>query len=339
MKKTCIALGVALAAAGAFYAGRRSASGPRPARGMDAPAAVGVEPSLPSEGEANDFDMAIPVLDMVGKGYLKLAGDDWERAEEEIVERSEFEDEVSSIARELADALERENERDAKECLRKLARYRKLTLLNALRGLVRHGDVEQRKDALYALALSFGTGSNRKRAYFSKDIDAEWTDRDDLGVIADGRGEPSGEAELSAQISHDIVCAFEDGLSDEDADVKQVAFDAMLSLEEEERGVLAQQVLFGEDAEMKRQLMSSIAGSKDHQDVMLSIAGLESDDAELRAIAESNVKMATGQDFTTQDEALDWVESQTESAISAAETNLATEGELLESSSVSSDGE
>jgi hypothetical protein len=342
-QKTSIAVGAVLAAAAIFFIGRRSASGPRPGRELDEPVAAvaGVGQMLPAEIPPMDSETetAISVLNMLGKGHMALANDGWEMAEEEVVDRSEFDDEVSALAGELFDSLERESERDVKECLRKLARYRKLTLLNALRGLVRHGNVEQRKNALYALALSFGSGSSKKRAYYSKDIDAEWTDRDDLGVIADGRGEPDNAAELSAQISHDIVCTVEDGLSDEDADVKQVAFDAMLSLEEEERGVLAQQVLSGEDAAMKLQLISSISGSKDHQDVMLSIAALESDDPALRDLAKNNVKMATGQDFATQDEALDWLESHTESAIRTAESNLATEGELLESSSVSSDGE
>lgn len=234
-----------------------------------------------------------------------------EAVDEEVVQRSKHEDEVAAIAAELAAALDVGDEAAVAEIRHNLAVYRKQTLLNALRGLVRHGTPEQRRNALYALALSFGAGSAKMRTSVSESGVTTKPDDADLGVVGDGLPESPDELERQAHRTHDIVCAVGDGLEDNDPSVRQAAFDAMMALESEERGVLAQQILSGENVEMKRRLLAEFSGSEDRQDLMLSISALEDEDPSVRSMAEGNVKSATGQDLKTQDEALAWVESQT----------------------------
>ena len=251
-----------------------------------------------------------------------------ESVEEETVRRSKYEGEVSDFAATLYAALSEEDGDAVREVLHSLAAYRKQTLLTALRGLVRHGSPEQRRNALYALALSFGAETSKMRTSVTKSGEMTKADDEDLGVIGDGIPESPDAMEREAKRSHDIVCAVADGLEDNDASVRQAAMETMLALESEERGVLAQQVLSGEDADAKRHLLSAISDSEDRQDLMLSIAALGSDDPSVRTLAAANVKAATGQDFRTQDEALEWVESHTTAAVEAdkAEAALSEHG-------------
>lgn len=256
---------------------------------------------------------------------------------ESEISRSEFEDEISELDERLVEALADNDPARVRECTARLLRYRKLTLLNALRGLVRHGEPIQRQNALYALAVVFGAGSPKKRSYASGSGETEWTESADFGVISDGIGEPDGDAELAAQISHDIVCAVEDGLQDASTEVQAAAFDALMSLNEEERGVLSQQIISGDDADMKRKLIAAISSSGEKIDLMLSISAMDSDDALVRAMANNNIRSMTGESFATQEEALDWVEERTADAVKAAEESLPDEAgaEPLDVESVS----
>ena len=253
--------------------------------------------------------------------------------EEDTVQRSKYEDEVSAIAAQLADAMASEDEDAMREIARNLAVYRKQTLLNAIRGLVRHGLPEQRRNALYALALSFGSGTSKMRTSVTKNGETTQPDNADLGIVGDGLSESPGELERQARQTHDIVCAVGDGLEDNNSSVRQAAFETMMSLDDEERGALSQQVLSGENVELKRRLLSEISGSEDKQDLMLSMSALENEDPSVRSLAEANVKAATGQDLKTQDEALEWMESQTAAAVAAVEAEAKASGEGVSASS------
>lgn len=270
--------------------------------------------------------------------FMDVAEDDVvEVIEEDAVQRSKYEDEVSAIAAELAAALASEDEDAVREIARSLAVYRRQTLLNAIRGLVRHGLPDQRRNALYALALSFGPGTSKMRTSVTKNSETTQPDDADLGIVCDGLPESPDELERQARQTHDIVCAVGDGLEDNDTSVRQTAFEAMMSLDDEERGVLSQQVLSGEDVELKRRLLSELSGSEDRQDLMLSISALEDEDPSVRSLAAANVEAATGQDFKTQDEALEWLESQTDAAISAAEAEAKASGEGASASGLDSE--
>ena len=266
-----------------------------------------------------------PVIDVTEDDVVEVV-------EEDTVQRSKYEDEVSAIAAELAAALASEDENALREIVRSLAVYRKQTLLNAIRGLVRHGLPEQRRNALYALALSFGSGTSKMRTSVTKNSETTQPDDADLGIVSDGLPESPDELERQARQTHDIVCAVGDGLEDNDTSVRQAAFEAMMSLDDEERGILSQQVLSGEDVELKRRLLSELSGSEDKQDLMLSISALENEDPSVRSLAAANVEAATGQDFKTQDEALEWLESQTDAAIAAAEAEAKASGEGVSAS-------
>jgi len=108
--------------------------------------------------------------------------------------------------------------------------------------------------------------------------------------------------------------------------VKQAAFVAMQALDEEERGVLSQQILGGDDSALKQQLLADAATGGTESDLKVSIAGLENGDETVRKMAEANVKAATGQDLITQDAAAAWLEAKTEAAIQKAESEAAVYG-------------
>jgi hypothetical protein len=151
-------------------------------------------------------------------------------------------------------------------------------------------------------------------------------DKSDLGTISDGEPEAETDEEREAQRSHDIVSAVGEGLVDSDASVKQAAFVAMQALDEEERGVLSQQILGGDDSALKQQLLADAATGGTESDLKVSIAGLENGDETVRKMAEANVKAATGQDLITQDAAAAWLEAKTEAAIQKAESEAAVDG-------------
>jgi len=239
---------------------------------------------------------------------------------------SKYADDVAVVAAELAAALSEGDNKGVCERMRQLACFRKKTLLNAFRDLIHRGTPEQRRNALCALAMSFGEGSGKIRAFALKNGESIEMDRSDLGTISDGEPEADTDEDREAQRSHDIVSAVGEGLVDSDASVKQAAFVAMQALDEEERGVLSQQILGGDDSALKQQLLADAATGGTESDLKVSIAGLENGDETVRKMAEANVKAATGQDLITQDAAAAWLEAKTEAAIQKAESEAAVYG-------------
>lgn len=242
------------------------------------------------------------------------------------VKASKYAEDVAAIAADLSAALMSGDTTKAREFMRQLASFRRQTLLNALRGLVHHGTPEQRKNALYALALAFGEGSRRIRSFSTKEGEKLGLDKSDLGTISDGEPEAGTIEEREAKRSYEIVNAVGEGLRDADATVKEAAFEAMRSLAEEESGILSQQLLCGDDSAMKQKLLEDVAGSTAEQDLKISIAALENADAKVREMAEANVKAATGKEMKTQEEAMSWLESRTEEAIRKAQSEVDANG-------------
>ena len=260
-------------------------------------------------------------------------GDSDEVVEVEEVENdrevkvSVYSEDVAGIAADIYSALSGNDEKKVRELMRQLARFRKRTLLSALRGLIRHGTAEQRRNALYALALAFGEGVGKIRAFSTKEGEVLKMDWSDLGTISDGEPEMGTSEEQAAQISHEIVNAVGEGLCDEDASVKQAAFETMRALAEEESGILSQQLLSGDDSAMKQKLLEDVAGATSDQDLKISIAALGSEDAAVRSLAERNIKAASGKDLTRQEDALAWLEARTDAAIKRVESEGAEAGD------------
>ena len=266
---------------------------------------------------------------ILGNGKTHQAEEEAEAVDAEVVEDvkvSRYAEDVAGIAADLSVALMAGETLKAREFMRQLASFRRQTLLNALRGLIRHGTPEQRKNALYALAMAFGEGSRRIRSFSTKEGEKLDMDKSDLGTISDGEPETGTIEEREAKRSYEIVRAVGEGLNDEDATVKQAAFEAMRALAEEEAGILAQQLLCGDDSSLKQKLLEDVAGSTSDQDLKISIAALENADAKVRQMAEANVKAATGKEMTTQDEAMSWLESRTEEAIRKAQNESGANG-------------
>ena len=278
-------------------------------------------------------------------GSIRRSGEDQqvveavESVEVEVgkeVKPSKYAEDVAGIAADLAAALLSGDTTKAREFLRQLASFRRQTLLNALRDLIRHGTPEQRKNALYALAMAFGEGSRRIRSFSTKEGENLELDKSDLGTISDGEPEAGTLEEREAQRTYEIVSAVGEGLQDADASVKEAAFEAMRALAEEESGILSQQLLSGDDSAMKQKLLEEVAGSTTEQDLKVSIAALENADATVREMAEANVKAATGKEMKTQEEAMSWLESRTEEAIRKAQNEVDANGgeakqEIIES--------
>ena len=244
----------------------------------------------------------------------------------EEVKVSKYAEDVAGIAADLTAALMAGDTTKAREFMRQLSRFRRQTLRNALRGLIHHGTPEQRKNALYALALAFGEGSRRIRSFSTKEGEKLELDKSDLGTISDGEPEAGTLEEREAKRSYEIVNAVGEGLKDADATVKEAAFEAMRSLAEEESGILSQQLLCGDDSVLKQKLLEDVAGSTAEQDLKISIAALENADAKVREMAEANVKEASGKEMKTQEEAMSWMEARTEEAIRKAQNEVDPNG-------------
>lgn len=246
------------------------------------------------------------------------------------VSRSKLEADVAEIARDIAKGLEAGDEKSVRELMRQLSCFKRPTLMRALQGLIRHGDAEERKNALYALAVAFGAGTKRTRTFAAAGGGESFgRDNSDFGTISDGIPDTGNAEEQAAQQSHDIISAVGEGLQDDESSVRQAAYETMRALDDEESSVLAQQLLCGDDAALKRQLLSDVAGSSAEQDIKTSIAGLENSDPAVHQQAMANLKAVSGQDLATQEAAFDWLEKNVEANTANAPGSVVGDGEAI----------
>ena len=168
---------------------------------------------------------------------------------------------------------------------------------------------EEKMGGLFALAAAFGRGNPTDGGEENRAIDVSGTDS----------GTADGATEEEARRIHDVVAAVGIGLSDPSESVRQAAYETVRVLNNEEQGVLTAQILSGDDAALKRQLVADTSGSANERDIMMSIGALDNSDAETARAAADNLKNVLGQKFSTQDEALAWWEKNHETFLSQHE--------------------
>ena len=329
-----VVLFVAVAAVCAYWFGASNAN-PKPADAAqqpEKPKKGSVKRRVPTSSPVSRPVQSKP-KSATEKPVAPSAADDTSARPE--ISRSQLEGDVSEIANDIAAGLAAGNNQAVQELRPQLVLLKQPTLLRALQGLIRHGDEEQRKNALYAMALAFGEESRRWRSFPAVGGGESFgPDNADFGTISDGLPDSGTAEEQAAQQSHDIVSAVGEGLEDEAASVRQAAYEAMRKLGEEESGVLSQQLLSGEDSVLKKQLLSDAAnasseGAPSEQDLKTLIAGLENSDPAVHQQAVEYLKAVSGENLTTQAAAFDWLEKKVESDTAKAPGTVVGDGEAI----------
>ena len=203
---------------------------------------------------------------------------------------------MNTVATKIVAAIDVGDEaavRKSWECLSGISRQ---AVLDALRGLVQHGDVNERKNALYALALASIQG----------------------GPLSAAAPRAEGNGQQLEQWRHDIISAVGEGLDDEENAVRNVAYEVMRSLDGESKGALGQQLMGGEDSQLKIRLLSDVSGSSADADVGLAVMALGDKDSAVREKAAANLKAVSGKNFASQEDAHKWW----------SEANLGNKGSL-----------
>ena len=235
----------------------------------------------------------------------------------------EFQPETMKQLQTLFEKMERKPESES-AFLHDLSCYRKSAVLAAAKSAMRFGTRAQKAGALFAVGSLFSSSDQGGRMVGGDSESKQSVAPADPGenVSTDGETinrtvtskepakvseQPMTQEELERQ-SQSVIGVVSSGLADADADVRSVAFSAMRSLSAEESGVLASQVLCGEDADMKMDLMREAGESSDFNDLRISLMGMGNADQAVRAQAAANLKAASGQDFTTQEQAANWLE-------------------------------
>ena len=202
------------------------------------------------------------------------------------------------------------------------ARIRELgdrNALAALTAMIRHGEVDEKMAALTALAAAYGSGSEESgnKAGPEGDVGADST-------------EASLEAE--AALTHDIVQAVQDGLGDSSEEVRNAAYEATMMLKDEEWGILTMQLLSeGGDAKLARMLVTDTSGTKNEDDLKISMSALGCGDKEAAAAAAANLRQQLGQNFENTEEALEWWEANRLSVLKDVVTHDPADAVTIES--------
>ena len=197
---------------------------------------------------------------------------------------SKIEESVNASAVKIVAAIDAGDEAAVQKCWESLSGVPRQAILDALRGLGQHGDVSERKNALYALAMAASQG----------------------GPMAAEASENAERKQQSEQWRHDIMSAVGEGLDDEETTVRNVAYEVMQSLDDDSKRDLGQQLMSGEDAALKVRLLSDISGSATDTDVGLSVMALGDASQSVREKAAANLKAVSGKEFSSQEEAQKW---------------------------------
>lgn len=222
----------------------------------------------------------------------------------------------------LFDKLERNPDAES-AFMHELSGYKRSAVLAAARATMRYGSSGQKISALLAVANLF-SAEGRSGRMVGGAAESAGTSSPGEGVSTDGKtinkavdegvaesmnasGDPLTEAQEDRQ-SQEIVGVVSSGLTDANSDVKSMAFSAMRSLPFEESGVLASQILTGDDTAMKVDLMKDLAQSSNPADIRMSVMGMGNPDQEVRSLAAANLKAVSGQDFASEEQAAEWLD-------------------------------
>lgn len=260
------------------------------------------------------------------------------RIEEGVLKSIALSEEMKSKANDARDIIERASsefeksgggeEAEAK-FIRTLAGLDSTVFLTAVHDMMRTGTAKTRIMALTAISAIYGDPSSTQAvSMIGGDGVGESTIADERSLAA-GSLAPSKKNEESnskrelidelnakaAVIQNDesalrirmLVESVSAGLADGVTDVKDTAYETMLTLPEESLGILASQVLSGGDAELKQRLLTAVRNPIDSISLKINIQALASEDGAARLQAASNLKDAFGQNFSSSEEAAQWI--------------------------------
>lgn len=198
-------------------------------------------------------------------------------------------------------------------------------LLSAVRDMMRTGDARTRTIALTAIAAIYGDPNSQPSVEMDGiEVSGEADDNEpspkagteaeelDAEIRAKGKAleqEDGGNGDESALRVKLLVESVAAGLADSDNGVKDAAFETMLSLPEEASGILASQILCGDDAALKQQLLATAADSADPYHLQINLQAMSGEDVAARQQAADNLENALGQRFNSAEEAAKWIEA------------------------------
>lgn len=102
----------------------------------------------------------------------------------------------------------------------------------------------------------------------------------------------------------------EAGLNDEKTEVRDTACAVLTTLPREERDALSIQLMGGSDNVLKAALLEKSVKQSDKSALMLNFHALDDDNAEIRDVANKNIKTMTGKTFESSAEAFMWLEAE-----------------------------
>ena len=125
----------------------------------------------------------------------------------------------------------------------------------------------------------------------------------------DGGSQKNGDGDSEARNSHDVIEAVTAGLFDENANVRDTAFEVMRALPDSESGALAANLFSDGESDLQERLLEAVRGSDSDFDIRLSLMGMGSETETVRRLAAENIKTLAGQEFFSQQEAAEWYET------------------------------
>lgn len=260
------------------------------------------------------------------------------RIEEGVLKSIALSEEMKSKAKDARDIIERASyefessggsEESEAKFIRTLAGLDSTVFLTAVHDMMRTGTAKTRIMALTAISAIYGDPSSTQAvSMIGGDGVGESTIADERSLAA-GSLAPSKKNEESnskrelinevnakaALIENDesalrirmLVESVSAGLADGVTDVKDTAYETMLTLPEESLGILASQVLSGGDTELKQRLLTAVRNPIDSISLKINIQALASEDGAARLQAASNLKEAFGKNFSSSEEAAQWI--------------------------------
>ena len=184
-----------------------------------------------------------------------------------------------------------------------LSNYKPSIVLETVQHVLKNGSVEEKGNALYAVGMLFGKESATGIPFDMTHLKAVVMRNDEEGA-GDSSGSENVEdvAPPPVRPSNELISVVSVGLFDEDKGVRDVAFDVMRSLPDEENGILAANLVSDGDVALQRRLMLEDG----ENNIRLSLVGMGSESQEVRSLAAANIKNLTGQEFVNQQAVSEW---------------------------------
>lgn len=302
--------------------------GRRFVRIASAPASgVAADDSVPEkgpEGEVGDKKAKAQVPDSVAEFGAAV--------NESVIRTQEMRDAVDSMKKEILAAITEyekssADDKSLNKLVNRLSGQNRMAFLATLNEMMRIGDSREKTVALTALSAVYGDPNSpeqqkdrqireesapadvERQVSGSKDPELEAEMRTKNAALESQAAQNDTSREDEAMKTKLLVETVSSGLQDTDPEVRDAAFETMFSVPDEERGVLAAQILSGDNQPLKEKLLSAIKGSDDPTDIKINLQAMSGDDQGMRQSASDNIEKISGQRFETAEDAAQWLNS------------------------------